>query len=119
MSLTSLPQELLLLIADPFLSEKDLNAVSRTARVLYGSLNSLLYHQHVQQSHGRNALIYAAQTGHTATIHHLRAAAASLKAFTTALEPNDADDLPTLDPDGRDPHFQLSPLAWAAIHGHV
>ncbi|PYI09326.1 ankyrin [Aspergillus sclerotiicarbonarius CBS 121057] len=119
MSLTSLPPELLLLIAGTFLSEKDLNAVSRTTRVLYGSLNPLLYRRHVQQSHGRTALLYAAQTGQTETIHHLRAAEDHLGTLTTDPEANENDDLPTLDRDGRDPQFKLPPLAWAAIHGHV
>ncbi|RAK79318.1 ankyrin repeat domain-containing protein [Aspergillus fijiensis CBS 313.89] len=140
MSLAFLPPELLLLIITT-LRQRDINALVRTCRKFHAILNPHLYRQLLlpgsksnrrahaakcrqpenydflrtfrrrwleresKEGHGHIALVYAAQTNQPKSIDHVVAAASRFNL--------------SLDPDGRDPQFRLTPLDWAAVFGHV
>ncbi|KAL1963470.1 hypothetical protein VTN77DRAFT_8371 [Rasamsonia byssochlamydoides] len=120
-SLLDLPNELLQLIAKHLDSQRDINAFSRTNRLLYRLVNPLLY-QHNIRNFGSPALLWAAKHGREATVHHfLREGAAvqppcsSAPSYTTpgalrvwvvghSLEFNE--------------QLISSPLSYAALNGH-
>jgi ankyrin repeat protein len=79
MSLVSLVNELLLSIADHLTCARDINALVRTNRRLYSSLNLFLYRYAVQQSN-HSALHWAAYHGHSNTLLMLLDVGADVRA---------------------------------------
>jgi len=79
MSLVSLVNELLLSIADHLTGARDINALARTNRQLYSSLNLFLYRYAVQQSN-HSALHWAAYHGRSNTLLMLLNVGADVRA---------------------------------------
>lgn len=67
MSLNSLPNELLLSVADNLDRHSDINAFARSSRRLYGLLNKILYRLNNVHTGRRPALLWAAERGREAT----------------------------------------------------
>ncbi|KAF2788272.1 hypothetical protein K505DRAFT_197347, partial [Melanomma pulvis-pyrius CBS 109.77] len=66
MPLLDLPCELLCLVLENLLLQRDMNALARTNRFLYDLLNIHLYRYNVQHS-GGFALLWAAERGQLGT----------------------------------------------------
>jgi ankyrin repeat protein len=70
MSLLGLPNELLLMIAEQMVSERDINAMTQLNRFTYALLNKYLYDHNIRKS-GSSALLWAAKHGQLGTAQRL------------------------------------------------
>ncbi|KAL5339546.1 ankyrin repeat-containing domain protein [Aspergillus crustosus] len=96
MSFLVLPPELLLMIAERLESQSDLNALSQTSKPLYSILSDTLYQNNIKE-HNSSALFWAATAGSIGTLK---------QALLSAADFNTRDE------------YRLTPLIYAAIHGH-
>lgn len=128
--LCDLPPELHQCIADQLPSDKDLNALARTNKVLYRSLNAHLYLVDVLRGHNA-ALLWAASHGHVSTARKALAAGADIKSrigmngttIHIAASGGHVDVLKLLlavegaDPNATDELSGYTPLCHAALRG--
>jgi hypothetical protein len=96
--IATLPVELLLKVTDYCNSAKDLNALARTCRGFYNSVNPALYRWHVTRQ-GAIAALWAATFGVVGTFRHLSAAGADYRFMRNELG------------------YEYAPLTTAARHG--
>ncbi|KAL5334637.1 ankyrin, partial [Aspergillus crustosus] len=82
MSLSGLPSELILLITDVLVNQKDLNSFMRSNRRFYTVIRPVLY-RHNAHHRNSSALLFAAKHGCTHLVQRLFAAGASLSASDT------------------------------------
>ncbi|KAK2756744.1 hypothetical protein FQN54_005190 [Arachnomyces sp. PD_36] len=128
--LTTLPDELLLDIAEQLTLEEDINALSTTNRRLHCLLINYLYRFNVRQSES-SALVWAARRGVVTTARRSIEQGADVEVKSDGLTPLSLaaaaghDGVVELliatgrvDPEFKDPGECKTPLWWAANNGH-